>query len=123
MPRKAAGLTAAKVKTAAPGRHGDGGGLYLLVRSAEARFWLFRYVREGKMREMGLGAAAGPAAVSLADARARARKLQEAASAARDPLADREAEAAAKKAAAQQEQARAMTFRDVVALYLAAHEA
>ena len=38
MPRRAAGLTAAKVRTAEPGRYGDGGGLYLLVRSPEARF-------------------------------------------------------------------------------------
>ena len=43
MPRRAAGLTAAKVRTAKPGRYGDGGGLYLLVRSPEARFWVFRY--------------------------------------------------------------------------------
>ena len=45
-----------KVKTAAPGRYGDGKGLYLLVRSADARFWLFRYRRNGHMREMGLAA-------------------------------------------------------------------
>ena len=32
MPRKAAGSTAAKVRTAKPGRYGDGAGLYLLVR-------------------------------------------------------------------------------------------
>ena len=110
-------------RTAAAGRYGDGGGLYLLVRSPEARFWLFRYVREGKMREMGLGAAAGSAAVSLADARAKARTLHDAVRAGRDPLADRQAEAVAEKAAAQQAQARAKTFREVANLYLAAHEA
>ena len=43
MPRKAKGLTAAKVRTAKPGRYGDGAGLYLLVRGPKARFWLFRY--------------------------------------------------------------------------------
>jgi len=53
MPRKAEGLTAAKVRTAKPGRYGDGGGLYLLVRSAEARFWVFRYTTNSRMREMG----------------------------------------------------------------------
>ena len=110
-------------RTAAAGRYGDGGGLYLLVRSPEARFWLFRYVREGKMREMGLGAAAGSAAVSLADARAKARTLHDAVRAGRDPLADRQAEAVAEKAAAQQAEARAKTFREVANLYLAAHEA
>lgn len=61
MPVKAAGLTAAKVRTAAPGRYGDGGGLYLLVRPPTekrqeagerggGRFRLFRYTRAGKMR-------------------------------------------------------------------------
>jgi len=58
MPRKAAGLSAAKVSKAAPGRYGDGNGLYLLVRAQDARYWLFRYTRDGKMREMGLGSAA-----------------------------------------------------------------
>jgi hypothetical protein len=55
MPQRARGLTAAQVqKGTTPGRFGDGGGLYLLVRSREAKFWLFRYTRHGKMREMGL---------------------------------------------------------------------
>ena len=53
------GSDGGKVRTAKPGRYGDGAGLYLLVRGPEARFWLFRYTREGKMREMGLGAASG----------------------------------------------------------------
>ena len=51
MPQRARGLTAAQVdKGATLGRFGDGGGLYLLVRSREAKFWLFRYTRHGKMR-------------------------------------------------------------------------
>jgi hypothetical protein len=54
MPRKAAGLTAVSVRSAKPGRYGDGNGLYLLVREGGARWWLFRYVMNGKMREMGL---------------------------------------------------------------------
>ncbi len=71
MPRKAAGLTAAKVRTAKPGRYGDGNGLYLFVRSGDARFWVFRYTPPGgKMREMGLGrAGADLAAVPLIEAR------------------------------------------------------
>lgn len=98
MARRAAGLTAAKVKTAKPGRYGDGGGLYLLVRSAELKFWLFRFVdphaprvdkKTGKaklskkgrplpwLREMGLGPAAGPSAVSLAEARDAAAKQRQ----------------------------------------------
>jgi hypothetical protein len=84
---------------------------------------VFRYVRTGKMREMGLGAAGGSTAVSLADARAKARKLYDAVREGRDPLVDRQTEATARKAATQAAQARAMTFRDVAALYIAAHEA
>ncbi|HTC11767.1 MAG TPA: integrase arm-type DNA-binding domain-containing protein, partial [Acetobacteraceae bacterium] len=122
MPRKAAGLTAAKVRTAAPGRYGDGAGLYLLVRSPASRFWLFRYVRDGKMREMGLGTAAGPGAVTLADARVKARRLHDAVREGRDPLADRAAADAAAKAAVQQAQIRGKTFREVADGYLAVHE-
>ena len=123
MPRKAAGLTALKVRTIGAGRYGDGGGLYLLVRSAEARFWLFRYRRDGKMREMGLGPASGPSAVSLAVARVKARALHDVVAEGRDPLADRDADAIAAKAAAQQALARAKTFGDVTTHYLEAHEA
>jgi hypothetical protein len=123
MPRKATGLTAAKVRTADPGRYGDGGGLYLLVRPGGGRFWLFRYVIAKKMREMGLGPASGRDAVMLTDARTAARKLWEAVRAGRDPLDDRKAEAEAKKAAALAAQALAVTFKDAAASYIAANEA
>jgi hypothetical protein len=118
MPRKATGLTAAKVRTADPGRYGDGGGLYLLVRPGGGRFWLFRYVIAKKMREMGLGPASGRDAVMLTDARTAARKLWEAVRAGRDPLDDRKAEAEAKKAAALAAQALAVTFKDAAASYI-----
>ena len=93
------------------------------MRSPKARFWLFRYTREGKMREMGLGAASGSAAVSLAEARVKARRLHDVVREGRDPLADRDAAKAAEAAAARQAQVRAMTFRDVAEAYIAAHEA
>lgn len=48
------------------GRYGDGGGLWLQVRDAEHRSWLFRYKLHGKPRQMGLGPATD---VSLAEAR------------------------------------------------------
>src|SRR5580698_6273211 len=96
MPRKAAGLSALKVKTAGPGRYGDGNGLYLLVRSAEARFWVFRWVRGGKMREMGLGrAGANKGAVTLSDARTLAAELKQKIRSGIDPLAQRDADKAA----------------------------
>jgi len=124
MPQRAKGLTAAQVeKGTKPGRYGDGAGLYLLVRSREAKFWLFRYTRGGKMREMGLGPAKGRSAVSLAVARSRARELHAAVREGRDPLAERDAEAAQAKANAAKAEAAAMTFSDVADMYIAAHEA
>jgi integrase len=123
MPRRAEGLTAAKVRTAKPGRYGDGVGLYLLVRTPESKFWLFRYTPPGgKMREMGLGPAAGRAAVSLADARVGARRLYDAVREGRDPLAEKEVAKAVKAAAVQQALVRAKTFEDVAAAYIDAHE-
>jgi integrase len=110
-------------KGTTPGRYGDGAGLYLLVRSREAKFWLFRYTRNGKMREMGLGPATGRAAVKLAAARAKARELHAAVREGRDPLAERETEKANAKADAAKVHAGAMTFRQVADRYIAAHEA
>ena len=120
MPRKAAGLTAVKVRTAQPGRYGDGKGLYLLVRSADARFWLFRYRRDARIREMGLGSVAD---VSLAEAREKAADLHRAVKGGADPLTERDARAVAKKAEAHRTTVRAITFADVADLYIAAHEA
>ena len=123
MPRRARGLTAAQVeKGTKPGRYGDGAGLYLLVRSPHAKFWLFRYTRSGKMHEMGLGPAKGRTAVSLAQARAKARQLHDAVREGRDPLAERDVEAAKAKADAARAEAAAMTFGDVADMFLAAHE-
>lgn len=120
MPRRAPGLTAIKARTASPGRYGDGKGLYLLVRSAEARFWLFRYRRDGRMREMGLGSFPD---VTLAEAREKAADLYRTVKGGTDPLAEREARAMAEKAAAALALVRAITFGDVADKYIAAHEA
>ena len=123
MGRKAAALTAAKVKAAKPGRYGDGNGLYLFVRSAEARFWVFRYTRAGRMREMGLGRAGDDdAAVKLVEARDRAADLHKLVRSGIDPLDQREAEAAQAAADAQKAAVRGITFRTVAERYLGAHE-
>jgi integrase len=113
------------VRRAKPGRYGDGGGLYLLVRSPEAKFWLFRYTMPGaKMRELGLGRAGiGAGAVSLAEARGRASNLYRLVKAGVDPLAKREADAASAAAEAAAAQIRSKTFRDVAEMFLASHEA
>ena len=125
MPRKAEALTAATVKTASPGRYGDGNGLYLVVRPTKARFWVFRYTMPGaKMREMGLGrAGTDQAAVPLVDAREKAAALIKGVRAGIDPLMKREADAAAEVAAAQAAAVKAITFKQAAGKYIEAHKA
>lgn len=59
-------LTALQIKTAAPGRHRDGGGLFLEVDDQGKR-WVLRIQVAGRRREYGLGSAFK---VPLANARA-----------------------------------------------------
>jgi len=51
-----------------PGRHSNGGGLYLRVRNVNAKSWAFKWVSNGKSYEYGLG---GYPAVTHAAARTR----------------------------------------------------
>ena len=49
-------LNARKVATLGkPGRHADGGGLYLSISNNGGRRWVFLYRRNKQLREMGLG--------------------------------------------------------------------
>jgi len=73
-----------------PGRHSDGGGLYLNVADGGTKSWLFMWARNGKRREMGLGSFP---AVSLAKARERAVNARSAVADGGDPIADRDREA------------------------------
>lgn len=59
-------LTVARVKTAPPGNHPDGDGLYLFVSASFRRSWVYRFSWKGRRPEMGLGAFPD---VGLADAR------------------------------------------------------
>ncbi|HWX13945.1 MAG TPA: Arm DNA-binding domain-containing protein, partial [Methylocella sp.] len=55
-----------------PGRHADGGNLYLKISGAGtslSKRWTFMYVVDGRQREAGLGSVAS---VSLAEVRRRA---------------------------------------------------
>ena len=54
------------VKVGRKARTGDGGGLWLDVRGEGRAAWVFRYTRQGKAREVGLGS---QASVSLVQAR------------------------------------------------------
>ena len=66
-------LTAIEVKNAKPGRHADGGGLYLMVRPSGSRSWVLRAQVGGKRQDFGLGSAA---VVSLAQARIKSAELR-----------------------------------------------
>src|SRR3546814_12706399 len=101
MPRKLSNaLTALAVKNAKPGRHAGGNGLHLLVKDSGARCWVYRFMLNGKSRDIGLGAA-GPGGISLADARGSAAALRLKVKAGIDPLEERQPEAAEALAAAQ----------------------
>ena len=88
-------LTALSVKALAkPGRHGDGGGLYLHVAPSGTKSWVQRIVIKEKRRDIGLGAYPS---VTLAQARSLAADNRSAVSEGRDPLSEkREAKEAAR---------------------------
>ena len=82
-------LTARSVATIdKPGRHADGGNLYLNVTKSGARSWVFMFKLAGRQREMGLGAARD---VSLAKARELATDARQVVADGRDPLQVRQA--------------------------------
>ena len=79
-------LSAAFVRTAPPGRHADGNGLYLYVQPTGTRSWIQRLVIRGRKRELGLGSVA---LVSLAEAREQALANRKLARSGGDPLAEK----------------------------------
>jgi len=100
-------LTAIGIKTAKPGRHGDGDGLYLLVKPTGARSWLLRVQVDGQRRDIGLGSVdlSGRKAsddaetgvpiqhrriLTLSEAREKAQLLRRLALAGRDVIAERD---------------------------------
>lgn len=109
-------LTALGVKrTIQPGRYGDGGGLWLQVRDAERRSWLFRYTLHGRAREMGLGALKDMTLAEARDAALASRKLL---LSGLDPIEHRHEARIAAKA-----RLNAHAFRGVAARYIESHEA
>ncbi len=123
MPRKLNhALTPLTVKNAKAGRHADGGGLNLLVKDSGARSWVYRFMLDGKSRDLGLGSAAGPDKIPLSKARDLATALRLRVKAGVDPLAERHREAAEALAAAQAAKIAGVTFRHVAEAYIAANE-
>jgi hypothetical protein len=68
-------LTARKVAGAKDRGHYLDGGLYLRASEFGTRSWMFRYTRQGKAREMGLGVTLAKAWKRAAEARARGATL------------------------------------------------
>lgn len=109
---KLTALTVSRAKT--PGYFGDGAGLYLQVSKTGTKSWIFRYTRERKQREMGLGAVH---TVTLAEARGKARDCRALLLEGKDPLETR----AADKLTDALDRARAITFNQCASAYIAAH--
>lgn len=107
----AKGVAALKV----PGRHSDGGNLYLTISKTGAKGWVFFYRKDGKQREMGLG---GYPAIGLADAREAAAEARRLLGQGGDPLTSKRA---AKAEAMAADDAR-MTFGAYATSYVTAHE-
>jgi integrase len=108
-------LTARTVATTAkPGMHADGGGLYLHVSESGAKSWIYRWKRDGKSRDMGLGPAVD---VTLAKARELATKARETVREDGDPIEARHA----RRLGARLEAAKAMTFEACAKAYIDVH--
>ena len=97
MPRAIHRLSARTVETLQrPGRHADGGNLYLSISANGGKRWVFFYELGGRQREMGLGSAA-KGQISLADARKAAAEARQCLQSGRDPLELKGAKAIAKR--------------------------
>lgn len=79
-------LTATAVKKAKPGRHADGGGLYLEKTETSAK-WIFRYTFAERRRDMGLGRVAD---VTLAQARSERDRWAACIARGVDPISERD---------------------------------
>ena len=83
-PQKA--LSPAFIRSAPPGRHADGNGLYLFVQPSGTRSWIQRLLIRGRRRELGLGSVV---LVPLSEAREKALANRRLARQGGDPLAEK----------------------------------
>jgi len=114
--RRLGRLKAGEITRLGPGRHHDGGGLYLVVGQGAARSWVFRFRRDGKLHDYGLGPAH---TIGLAAARQKAFDCRFALYAGSNPVEQRQAKRIERVLAA----AKAMTFEDAAEQYITAHAA
>ena len=99
----------------APGRYGDGAGLYLVIGASGGRQWVFRYRFGGVRRDIGLGSA-GKGGVSLAHARVLAAEARKLLAEGRDPLRERAKVQADEQAA--RAASRVPTFQEVAHFFV-----
>jgi integrase len=117
VPRQIGKLSPAKVRSETkPGIYGDGGGLWLNVSTAGTKSWLYRYMLNGKAREMGLGPLH---TIGLAEARERARAARHLCLDGIDPIDAKHTDRENKRLAA----ASAVTFQAAAHAYIAANKA
>ena len=127
MPRLLEKLSPIEVKnTNKPGMYGDGGGLWLHVGpnaldengkpTKTGKSWIFRFMIDGKAREMGLGAVY---TIGLSEARDKARECRKLVLEGLDPIEAKHAKRKARKL----EAAKAITFQKCAEKYIAANQA
>src|SRR5215467_3730571 len=117
MARKSNRLSAVEVKGInRKGMYHDGGGLYLQVSAGGAKSWIYRFMLDGRAREMGLGPVN---IISLAEARKRAAECRKMRLDGIDPIEARRAQRGQRKF----EAARTITFDKCAAAYIEAHMA
>jgi integrase len=116
MARRLGRLKAAEITRLGPGRYHDGGGLYLSVGKGSARSWIFRFRRDGKLHDYGLGPVHS---VSLSAARQRAFECRAALYAGNNPVEMRQTRRLERVLSA----AKAVTFEKAAEQYIAAHSA
>jgi integrase len=85
-------INQAKAGRGEPGKHFDGGGLILRIKPGGRASWVFRFDRNGKRTELGLGSVRD---VSLADAREAASNHRRTLALDGDPLREKRARRAA----------------------------
>src|SRR5215471_8619577 len=113
MARPIGRLTALKVdKAKRAGMYADGGGLYLRVTCSGTKNWVFRFMLNGRPRWMGVGPLH---TIGLAEARKRAAEFRLQRHDGIDPIDARRAE----RRQAQLDAAKAVTFKDCAARYIA----
>ena len=107
-------LTDLKIKALKKsGLHGDGDGLYLKLSPTGTRSWMFRFKIDGAPSKMGLGPYP---AISLSEARNRARDARAQLVRSINPLVER------RQRAAQKTVKHAVTFAEATERYIAAQE-